>query len=303
MVVSEIVAQLVTDARHQEGLSMDELADRAGVHRTYIGLLERRARQPTLAVAANLAEALGLSLSELVAEAEQDASTGYAPDIELVHAPPKREASRRHLGSCSQLNATTGLTGDMVGRAIEIAYRKLDLVDEQMRASGSRPIVGLVDPPDLSSLVGDLLSAGVARASNGLYVQNGPDHSPSLLPVRQGLPESDVATALETDRPTMGFAKAGVHLVFRYVLTDRNGTFKRGRDSRGDTVAVWEVRFGTLGEGDFHAGSVRNGNSSARLKKEALDRMELVYYDPALLPYAKATGVYARPAEPKPRRL
>ena len=26
----------------------------------------------------------------------------------------------------------------------------------------------------------------------------------------------------------------------------------------------------------------------------ALDRMELVYYDPALLPYAKATGDYAR---------
>ncbi|MGH7358286.1 MAG: helix-turn-helix domain-containing protein, partial [Candidatus Rokuibacteriota bacterium] len=72
MFVSEIVAQLVSDARRQEGLSMDELADRAGVHRTYVGLLERRSRQPTLAVAANLAEALGLSLSELVAEAEQD---------------------------------------------------------------------------------------------------------------------------------------------------------------------------------------------------------------------------------------
>jgi transcriptional regulator with XRE-family HTH domain len=290
MLVSEIVAQLVSDARRQEGLSMDELADRAGVHRTYVGLLERRSRQPTLAVAANLAEALGLSLSELVAEAEQDADDGYAPDVELVPAPPRRQLERAYLGESRHFEAATGLTAATVARAVEIAYRKLDLIDEQMRASGSRPLVELIELPELSALMGNLLSAAVARASNGLYVQNGPDHSPNLLPVRQGLPELEVVTAPETERPAGGMRKAGLHLVIRYVLADRTGAYTRG--SRGDTVAVWEIRFGELGDADY-TGGARPTNGRARLKREALDRMELVYYDPALLPYARATGVYA----------
>jgi transcriptional regulator with XRE-family HTH domain len=296
MQVSEIVAQLVTDARRQEGLSINDLADRAGVHRTYVGLVERRSRQPTLAVAASLAEALGLSLSELVAEAEHDAGNGHTPDVELVPAPPKREPDRAHVGVCPLLEATTGLTGGTVARAVEIAYRKLDLIDQQMRASGSRPIAGLVDLPDLTELVGDLLSAGMARASNGVYLQAGPEHWPRLQPLRQGLPELEVAAALETDRPTGRPGTAGVFLVFRYVLADRSGAFTRGQDARGDTVAVWEIRFGALGEEDFHVTGTRTGAGTARLRRGALDRMELVYYDPALLPYAKATGDYARTA-------
>ena len=175
--LSEIVAQLVADARRQEGLSMDELADRAGVHRTYIGLLERRSRQPTLAVAANLAEALGLSLSELVAEAEQDVGHGTAPEVELLPARRRRRRATR-MGRGVQLTAMTGLTTGMIARAIELAYRKLDLIDDQIRESGSPALAGLVDLPDLSLLVANVLSAGLAQASNGLYVQNVPDHSP-----------------------------------------------------------------------------------------------------------------------------
>jgi transcriptional regulator with XRE-family HTH domain len=288
IVLSEIVAQLVAEARRQEGLSMDELADRAGVDRAHIDLLERRSRQPTLAVAANLAEALGLSLSALVAEAEHGvgAGDGSPPEIELLQAPARRQTDRAHLRESSQLTATTGLTGGMVTRAIDLAYRKLDLVDEQIRGSGSRSIVSLVEDPDISWLVADLLSAGIARASNGLYVQSGPDHSSSLLPLRQGLPELDVAAAPETNRPAPAEPRSGLYVIFRYVLAERDGTFTRGKDSRGDTVAVWEVRFGELREYDFHV---------RQLKKGALDRMELVYYDPAFLPYARATGAYARP--------
>jgi len=80
------------------------------------------------------------------------------------------------------------------------------------------------------------------------------------------------------------------------VLVGQNGSFARGKDSRGDTVAVWEVRFGELsGEGDFHASNTGgDSGKTALLKKEALERMKLVYYDSELLPYSKATGVYAR---------
>jgi transcriptional regulator with XRE-family HTH domain len=287
--LSDIVAQLVADARRQEGLSMDELADRAGVHRTYIGLLERRSRQPTLAVAANLAEALGLTLSELVERAEQDVANGVVGDIDLPSAPLGRHADHERLGDGAQVADISQLTPAMIGRAIDLAYRRLDLIDGQMRESGSPSIARLVELTQLSPLVANLLSASVARASNGLYVQHGSDHAPKLLPLRQGLPELEVVSALETNRPASGASTDGVYLTFRYVLANRDGTFTRGKDSRGDTVAVWEVRFGELEDTEFHvAGGI------ARLRKDALDDMELVYYDPELLPYARPTGVYAR---------
>jgi hypothetical protein len=50
------------------------------------------------------------------------------------------------------------------------------------------------------------------------------------------------------------------------------------------------VRFGELEHDDFHAA----GAGQARVRKDALEDMELVYYDPELLPYAKPSGVYAR---------
>jgi hypothetical protein len=100
-----------------------------------------------------------------------------------------------------------------------------------------------------------------------------------------------VRTALETDRPVAGPELAGIYLVFRYVLADRKGDYTRGEAARGDMVAVWEARFGELTGADFVPARGRKGPT---LRKDALDRMELVYYDPALLPYAKASGDYAR---------
>lgn len=286
LAVSDIVAQLVADARRHKGLSTDELADRAGMHGSYVDLLERRSRQPTLAAATSLAEALGLSLSELVAEAEQDAGNGYVPAVELLPAPPRRYVEAGLLREDGELEAATGLTAPTVGRAIELAYRKLDIVDEQLSGSGSRPLAGLLGPADLASLVANVLAAGIDRASNGLYVQNDPGRSPSLLPLGPGHSELEVKAALETGHPARG--STGAYLAARYVLVGSDGTFTRGKDARGDTVAVWEVRFAVVGDEDFH--------NAARLKKDVHDRMELVYYDPSLLPYAKATGVYSAQA-------
>jgi transcriptional regulator with XRE-family HTH domain len=298
LVVSEIVSQLVADARRQEGLSLDELADRAGVPPTYVDLLERRSRQPTTAAAASLAEALGLSLSELVAEAEHDVDGDGDGDgeaeVDLVPAPPRRRIERANVGDCVRLEQTTGLTREAIAEAVEFTYRKLDVIDQQTRDSGARPFVAFVDVPELSSLVSTALGASLARASQGLYAQNGPDHSPTLLPLRQGLSELEVEVALETNQPMSAPRETGVYLFFRYVLTERDGTFRRGKETRGDSVAVWEVRFGELEEHDF--GARAGGNGRARLRREALNSMELVYYDPALLPYAKPTGVYARSA-------
>lgn len=66
-----LVAQQVKALRRDRGWSLEVLADRAGLHRTSVGLIERGERGLTIASAASLARALGRSLSDLVRDAEQ----------------------------------------------------------------------------------------------------------------------------------------------------------------------------------------------------------------------------------------
>jgi transcriptional regulator with XRE-family HTH domain len=52
--------------RRQAGLSQEELADRAGLHRTAISLSETGKRNPRLDTMARLADALGVPVTALV---------------------------------------------------------------------------------------------------------------------------------------------------------------------------------------------------------------------------------------------
>lgn len=67
--------------RHREGkeLSQEMLAERADLHPTNIGMLERRLRNPSLNVAKTLAKALNIPLSKLIAEAEAIQQKGRGP--------------------------------------------------------------------------------------------------------------------------------------------------------------------------------------------------------------------------------
>jgi transcriptional regulator with XRE-family HTH domain len=55
----------VKDLRRERGYTLDELAGRSGVSRAMISKLERGEKNPTLVIAARLAEGLGVSLSRL----------------------------------------------------------------------------------------------------------------------------------------------------------------------------------------------------------------------------------------------
>ena len=52
--------------REANGWSQEELADRAGLHRTYISAVERAVRNPTLTVIDRIAKALNVAISELL---------------------------------------------------------------------------------------------------------------------------------------------------------------------------------------------------------------------------------------------
>lgn len=68
--LAESIAAALQSARQSRGLTVSALAGRAGVSRAMIGKIERGEAQPTAVLLARLASALGMTLSELVARAE-----------------------------------------------------------------------------------------------------------------------------------------------------------------------------------------------------------------------------------------
>ena len=66
-------AKVLRRERMAAGLSQEALAHAAGLHRTYVGMIERGLRNPTLDAASALVGALGLRLADLIAEVEQGA--------------------------------------------------------------------------------------------------------------------------------------------------------------------------------------------------------------------------------------
>ena len=58
----------VQKIRYGLGISQEELAERADLHRTYIADIERGARNPTLLTIKKLAKGLGISAADLLSE-------------------------------------------------------------------------------------------------------------------------------------------------------------------------------------------------------------------------------------------
>ncbi|WP_407353786.1 helix-turn-helix domain-containing protein [Luteimonas sp. R10] len=69
-VLTKAFGRVVSQARREAGWTQEELAHRAGVHRTYVGDLENGRKSPTLDVVETLARAFGRPANELIAAAE-----------------------------------------------------------------------------------------------------------------------------------------------------------------------------------------------------------------------------------------
>ena len=79
--LSTSLASTLLEARRARGLSASALAERSGVSRAMVGKIERGQAQPTAVLLGRLSAALGMTLSELVARAEDG-----TPDHRLVRA-------------------------------------------------------------------------------------------------------------------------------------------------------------------------------------------------------------------------
>src|SRR5689334_22108059 len=70
--LSEHFAVVVEKRRTAKRMSRAALAEIAGLHQTYVGLLENGRRSPNVDTAQAIAKALGIRLSRLLAEAERE---------------------------------------------------------------------------------------------------------------------------------------------------------------------------------------------------------------------------------------
>ena len=70
MTIEQALGREIKKARESLQKSQETLAFDAGVHRTYVSLIERGQKSPTLAVIARLAKALNVRPSELLRRVE-----------------------------------------------------------------------------------------------------------------------------------------------------------------------------------------------------------------------------------------
>jgi len=69
--ISEKFGQVMRLAREDQGTSQEKLAELAEIDRTYVSMIERGKRHPTLEVANRIAQALNVRLSEMIKWAEE----------------------------------------------------------------------------------------------------------------------------------------------------------------------------------------------------------------------------------------
>lgn len=61
-----VLAENIKSFRRRKGLSQEELAEQCGLHRTYIGSVERHERNVTLSTLEILASTLGVTVPDLL---------------------------------------------------------------------------------------------------------------------------------------------------------------------------------------------------------------------------------------------
>lgn len=68
--ITQILSENIRQLRKERGLSQESLAELCGIHRTYIGSVERGERNVTLSSLEQIAVALQISVPELLTKLE-----------------------------------------------------------------------------------------------------------------------------------------------------------------------------------------------------------------------------------------
>lgn len=77
--LQETFGEVIRRRRKEIALGQEALADKAGLHRTHVSLLERGQRMPTLGVIKKLADGLETTMANLLDEVEGQMKRGRKP--------------------------------------------------------------------------------------------------------------------------------------------------------------------------------------------------------------------------------
>ncbi len=70
--INHALGKVISQYRTAAKISQEELADRAGIHRTYVSQIERGLKSPTLSILIQISKSLNTTASILIAETEQN---------------------------------------------------------------------------------------------------------------------------------------------------------------------------------------------------------------------------------------
>lgn len=188
---------------------------------------------------------------------------------------------------------SAGLTAKSLEAGVREVYTILDLIDDTLLQNAGVRLAGIVELANLSSIVGNILAAGIVKNCGGAFERAGAHKFQDLRACGPGSAHIEIKVALEDNKPKGHLAKgkSGFYLSCRYVLADANGDYTPG--TRGDVVRIWEIRLGHLAETDFSvSNTIGDSGKTAVVKTEAFKRMSLLYFDGQYCPYKKGPDWY-----------
>jgi transcriptional regulator with XRE-family HTH domain len=106
--LQEQIGIRVRELREQKGVSQEALAATCGLHRTYIGLIERGERNLSLAVIEQIATGLAVAVGELFSKAEMPMPRPERAGKKRAPTPPMDVAA--HLSTIRQILINAKLT-------------------------------------------------------------------------------------------------------------------------------------------------------------------------------------------------
>lgn len=193
--------------------------------------------------------------------------------------------------------AAIGLSHDQIANAVIGTYRLLDRIDATLVSDGVEPLCQVVELANLSSMIGNILGAEVAKASAGLYVRNGPHKFPDLLPNHADAAQTgvEIKMALNRNQPKGHLAKEGHYLTCRYLLVDEAGEacVDKVDRPRANHPVIWELRTGYLLEEHFNiSNTAGDSGKTAVINADGMSTLKVVYVDLDMVPGAKRGARY-----------
>jgi hypothetical protein len=187
-----------------------------------------------------------------------------------------------------------GIIAEMIASGITYVHTIIDGLDDQLLSAGALRLSQMFELANVSSMLGNLLAAGIANSSQGSFARNGPHKYPDLLSQTPYSKDIEIKVSLEKNNPKGHLAKPGYYLTCRYVLCDEQGHFVSGKENRGDVPWIWEIRFGWLKEEHFSVSNTEgDSGKTAVINSEGLKELAIIFCDLDRCPYG-VRGVHRR---------